>query len=113
VVVSAPLGASVLTLPESAVAVEIGGRTYYQYADAYYEWHPARGNYVVVPAPVQAAPAQLPATASGYAPGQVVENLPTGYTAEVVNGVQYYRYGSDYFLPTTQDGREVYVVVRI
>lgn len=110
VVVSAPLGASVVSLPASAVRVEIGGATYYQYADAYYQWHPARHAYVVVPPP---APASVASASSDYAPGEVVETLPPGYTAEIVNGVQYYRYGSDYFLPTQRDGREVYVVVRI
>ncbi|MFC6981301.1 DUF6515 family protein [Microbulbifer taiwanensis] len=119
VVVSAPLGASVVSLPASAVQVQIGGFTYYQYGSAYYQWRPANRAYVVVPppagAPVAAAPAAPvgPAASSGYAPGQVLESLPTGYTAEVINGVQYYRYGSDYFMPTQRDGREVYVVVQI
>ncbi|WP_308364116.1 MULTISPECIES: DUF6515 family protein [unclassified Microbulbifer] len=108
VVVSAPLGASVMSLPASTVRLEIGGATYYQYADAYYQWHPASRGYVVVPPPVTVA-----STSSDYSPGEVVETLPPGYTAEIVNGVQYYRYGSDYFLPTQRDGREVYVVVRI
>lgn len=128
VVVSAPLGASVVSLPASAVQVQIGGFTYYQYADAYYQWHPARRAYVVVPPPagVPAPPppaASAPAPpaggapigkgATGYAPGEVLESLPPGYTAEVINGVQYYRYGDDYFMPTQRDGREVYVVVRM
>ncbi|WP_323845825.1 DUF6515 family protein [Microbulbifer magnicolonia] len=119
VVVSAPLGASVVSLPASAVQVQIGGFTYYQYADAYYQWQPASRAYVVVPppagVPIAAAPAPAaPAPgATGYAPGEVVEALPSGYSAEVINGVQYYRYGSDYFMPTQRDGQEVYVVVRI
>ena len=126
VVVSAPLGAAVVSLPGSAVRVEIGGAIYYQYADVYYQWHPARRAYVVVPAPIGAAVpvAAVPAAAppapvvpsgayGGYAPGQVLEELPTGYTAEVINGVQYYRYGGNYFMPTQRDGREVYVVVQL
>ncbi|SEA43330.1 DUF6515 family protein [Microbulbifer marinus] len=121
VVVSAPLGASVLSLPASAVQIQIGGFTYYQYADAYYQWHPAHRAYVVVPppagAPVAAPPpaggAPVAGGPSGYAPGEVLESLPPGYTAEVINGVQYYRYGNDYFMPTQRDGREVYVVVRL
>lgn len=126
VVVSAPLGASVVSLPASAVQIQVGGAIYYQYADAYYQWRPASRAYVVVPPPagVSTAGAPLAPTAPaappvpggatyGYTPGQVVETLPTGYTAEVINGVQYYRYGSDYFMPTQRDGREVYVVVRI
>lgn len=126
VVVQAPLGASVVSLPGSAVRVAIGGAIYYQYADTYYQWQPAARAYVVVPppagAPVAAAPA-VPAPApvppapsgpnGGYAPGQVLEELPTGYTAEVINGVQYYRYGGNYFMPTQRDGHEVYVVVQL
>ncbi|AMX01420.1 DUF6515 family protein [Microbulbifer thermotolerans] len=115
VVVSAPLGAAVTALPASAVRVEIGGAIYYRHANTYYQWHPARRAYVVVPAPVAAPAAPLPptATTSAYTPGQVLETLPTGYTAEVINGIQYYRYGDDYFMPTQRDGREVYVVVRL
>ncbi|SDK55772.1 DUF6515 family protein [Microbulbifer yueqingensis] len=132
VVVSAPLGASVVSLPGSAVRVEIGGAIYYQYADAYYQWHPARRLYVVVPppagvpvampAPAPAAPPEPgepvkgggPAGVSGaYAPGEVLDSLPVGYTAEVINGVQYYRYGDQYFMPAQRDGREVYVAVQI
>lgn len=124
VVVSAPLGASVVSLPASAVQVQIGGAVFYQYANAYYQWHPARRAYVVVPPPagVAAVPAAAPIPGtptpggpgtSPYSPGQVLDSLPTGYTAEVINGVQYYRYGNDYFMPTQRDGREVYVVVKI
>ncbi|MFA0811437.1 DUF6515 family protein [Microbulbifer epialgicus] len=132
VVVNAPLGASVVTLPTSAVRVQVGGVTYYRYADAYYQWVPANRTYVVVapptpvavvPAPVVAAPAAAPAPTTvpdtpnpgpdGFQPGQVVETLPTGYAAETINGIQYYRYGGNYFMPTQRDGREVYVVVKL
>ena len=121
VVVSAPLGASVLTLPGSAVQVQIGGFTYYQYGNAYYQWQPQVNRYVVVPPPagVTTTTTTTTTTTSGvpsagaYNPGQVVDTLPAGYTAEVINGVQYYRYGGSYFMPTQRDGREVYVVVQI
>ncbi|WKD49516.1 DUF6515 family protein [Microbulbifer spongiae] len=123
VVVAAPLGASVVTLPASAVRVQLGGVTYYQYGDAYYQWYPATRTYVVVappapaPAPVAVVPAPAPASPNpgpnGFLPGQVVETLPNGYAAEVINGIQYYRYGGNYFLPTQRDGREVYVVVKL
>lgn len=121
VVVNAPLGAAVLTLPASAVQVQIGGFTYYQYGSSYYQWQPHMGRYVVVPqpatvvasaAPMAAAPV-VGATQPAYAPGQVVNELPVGYTAEVINGIQYYRYGGHYFMPTQRDGHEVYVVVQV
>ncbi|WP_346838580.1 DUF6515 family protein [Microbulbifer sp. SAOS-129_SWC] len=127
VVVQAPLGASVVSLPGSAVRVQIGGALYYQYANAYYQWQPAARAYVVVPPPAgapvaAAAPPAPPAPAAGpvpsgpnggYAPGQVLEELPVGYTAEIINGVQYYRYGGNYFMPSKRDGKEVYVVVQL
>lgn len=121
VVVSAPLGASVLTLPGSAVQVQIGGFSYYQYGDAYYQWQPRANRYVVVPPPAGMTAGMVVAstgpvggtTQPAYAPGQVVDVLPVGYAAEVINGVQYYRYGGHYFMPTQRDGREVYVVVQI
>lgn len=115
-VVSAPLGAAVLTLPASAVRVQIGGFSYYQYADAYYQWQPRSNRYVVVPPPAGTAVAAAPvavSSAAAFNPGQVIETLPSGYAAEVINGVQYYRYGGHYFMPTQRDGREVYVVVQI
>ncbi|WP_226703680.1 DUF6515 family protein [Microbulbifer elongatus] len=121
VVVEAPLGAAVLTLPDSAVRIQIGGLTYYQYGPSYYQWRPQMNRYVVVPAPatvVASAPAPVAgppvgSTQSSYAPGQVVDQLPVGYTAEVINGIQYYRYGGHYFMPSQRDGREVYVVVQV
>ncbi|WP_288131718.1 DUF6515 family protein [Microbulbifer sp.] len=121
VTVSAPLGAAVVTLPASAVRVQVGGFTYYQYGDAYYQWQPHASRYVVVPAPTGVTTTTTTTTTTtstapvgaGFNPGQVVETLPTGYTAEVINGVQYYRYGDRYFMPTQRDGREVYVVVQI
>ncbi|WGL15679.1 DUF6515 family protein [Microbulbifer bruguierae] len=120
VVVDAPLGAAVLTLPASAMQVQIGGFTYYQYGNAFYQWQPHMHRYVVVPAPAPtmvatAAPAApvAGATQPAYTPGQVVENLPVGYTAEIINGIQYYRYGGHYFMPTQRDGHEVYVVVQV
>lgn len=115
VTVDAPLGAAVLTLPGSAVQVQIGGATFYQYGAAYYQWRPQMNRYVVVPPPATAV-ASGPAvgsTQSGYSPGQVVNELPAGYAAEVINGIQYYRYGGHYFMPTQRDGREVYVVVQV
>ncbi|WP_078085240.1 DUF6515 family protein [Microbulbifer mangrovi] len=116
VVVEAPLGAAVLTLPGSAVRVQIGGLTYYQYGSSYYQWQPRVNRYVVVPPPANTVVASAPAvgaTQPAYSPGQVVNELPTGYTAEVINGIQYYRYGGHYFMPTQRDGREVYVVVQV
>ncbi|WP_160152150.1 DUF6515 family protein [Microbulbifer sp. ALW1] len=121
VVVAAPLGASVLTLPGSAVQVQIGGFTYYQYGGAYYQWQPPINRYVVVPPPAGVTTTTTTVTTTTgpapggamFNPGQVVETLPTGYTAEVINGVQYYRYGGHYFMPTQRDGREVYVVVQV
>ncbi|GAA5524358.1 hypothetical protein Maes01_00915 [Microbulbifer aestuariivivens] len=118
IAVTAPLGAAITSLPAGAVRITLGGAVYYQYADTYYQWHPARKAYQVVAAPsglaASAPSATAPITAaSTYTPGQVLDTLPQGYTAEVINGIQYYRYGSDYFMPTQRDGREVYVVVQI
>ncbi|WP_444943367.1 DUF6515 family protein [Microbulbifer sp. ZKSA006] len=64
----------------------------------------------VVEAPAPATPAPGP---EGFQPGQVLETLPKGYVAEIINGIQYYRYGGNYFMPTQRDGQEVYVVVKL
>jgi hypothetical protein len=116
------IGFAAPVLPLGFVSLRVGGDPYF-YQGGYY-YRPAPVGYVVVPPPVGAPVVVAPTPATtvtttvtrgpgAYAPGQVLESLPEGYTAEVINGVQYYRYGSDYFMPTQRDGREVYVVVQI
>jgi hypothetical protein len=53
VAVDPPLGAEVLSLPESAVEIEVSGVGYYQYDRVFYRRvvHPTRTAYVIVASP--------------------------------------------------------------
>jgi hypothetical protein len=62
VVVAAPMGAVVTTLPAGYVAFSIGVNTYYYVNDAYYMWAEPRDGFVVVPKPKGADQAMTKAT---------------------------------------------------
>jgi len=63
IVVSAPLGAVIRTLPLGFIAFSIGLTTYYALDDDYYVWDDARDGYVVVQKPAGADEAIEEATA--------------------------------------------------
>lgn len=63
IVVSAPIGAFVRTLPVGFIAFTIGFSTYYHVNDTYYIWDEDREGYLVVAQPVGAAEAIEKATA--------------------------------------------------
>jgi hypothetical protein len=62
IVVSAPIGAFVTSLPEGFIAFTIGLATYYYINNTYYSWDEAREGYVVVEKPVGADKAITRAT---------------------------------------------------
>jgi hypothetical protein len=62
IVVSAPIGAFVQTLPEGFIAFTIGLNTFYFINDTYYMWDEARDGFVVVAKPVGADKAMAKAT---------------------------------------------------
>ncbi len=55
VVVSAPIGARIRTLPAGFIGFTIGLSTYYTINDNYYTWDEPSGNYLVVDEPVGAS----------------------------------------------------------
>jgi len=63
VVVSAPIGAVVTTLPVGFLAFSLGAMTYYYVNDAYYVWDEPREGYLVVEKPEGADQAIADATA--------------------------------------------------
>jgi hypothetical protein len=54
IVVSAPIGAFVTSLPDGFIAFSIGPGTFYYVNDTYYTWDDAKGGYVVVEKPAGA-----------------------------------------------------------
>jgi hypothetical protein len=91
-VVSAPIGATVTTVPSQAVQVE---NNYYYYGGTYYEKE--GDEYTVVPPEA----------------GTVVENLPEGGEEVTVGDRKYVKFGETYYQPIEEDGEPMYEVVEV
>jgi hypothetical protein len=92
VVVPAPTGAEISTLPSGAAEVTAGGVKYYYVNGVFYSQ--SGGKYVVVPAPAGAVVPMVPQDAQDVVVGEE--------TFKEFNGVRY--------MPAMADGRTVYVV---
>jgi hypothetical protein len=96
VVVPAPAGATVTTLPQGSQTVVINETTNnYYYGGTYYE--KSGSGYVVVPPTA----------------GTVVENLPEGGKEAKIGEVTYVKVGDTYYQPIEQNGKNMYEVVEI
>ena len=94
--VTAPVGATVTTIPQGAQTVVVNETTNnYYYGGTYYEKD--SGGYTVVP----------PTS------GTVVENLPEGGEEVKIDDVTYVKLGETYYQPIQQDGKNMYEVVEI
>ena len=95
-VVSAPVGATVTTLPAGSETVVVNETTNnYYYGGTYYE--KSGGGYTVV------APTA----------GAVVEKLPEGGEEVKIGDVTYVKVGETYYQPIQQDGKNMYEVVQV
>ena len=93
VVVAAPIGAKVPTLPDDNTPITYNSKTYYYYASTFYL---ADGtDYVVVQPPV----------------GAVVPYAPDDAEKKTVNGIDYSVYGGIYYQAKSENGDIVYEVV--
>lgn len=90
----------------------VNGITYYQDRDVWYRYDRPEDHYVVVAPPSQTVVVANNDGGSGVPFGSVYESLPPGAVAVVINGVQYFEKGGTLFLPSQQNGHQVYVVVR-
>lgn len=96
VVVAAPVGATISTLPEGSQTVVINETTTnYYYGGTYYEQ--SDGGYTVVPPTA----------------GTVVEHLPQGAEEVKVGDQTYVKYGETYYQPVQVDGNEMYEVAEV
>ncbi len=95
VVVEAPVGAAVSSLPKETEKITVEGETYYYYGGTFYQKEGDK--YVVVP-PMA---------------GTVVENLPEGGKEVKVGDMTYVKVGDVYYQPTEVSGREVWEVAKV
>jgi hypothetical protein len=92
-VVNPPTNIVVNTLPEGVEKITLNDVPYYYFGGAFYE---ASGDsYRVIDAPG----------------GAVITNIPEGATEEDIEGTKYVVYNYTYFLPITQNGKDLYQVV--
>lgn len=102
IVVMPPVGLIVPVLPLGYTVFQLHGSTYYYYDNVYYVRDTAHQAYRV---------AQAPDGYAAYKPGDIVETLPDGAYTVTIDGVQYYRFGGVYFLPSVQNEKVVFIVV--
>ncbi len=104
VVVAAPVGATITTLPAGYQTVDNSSTTTnsnnttinnYYYSGTYYE-KSAEG-YAVVPPTA----------------GVVVENLPEGGVEEKIGDITYVKVGETYYQPIEKNGKNMYEVVDV
>lgn len=96
-VVTAPVGATVATVPSSAQPVVVNQTVTnnYYYGGTYYE---KSGNGYTVVQPTA---------------GSLVENLPEGAEEVRMGEVTYVKYGETYYQPVQVDGKNMYEVVQV
>ena len=95
-VVQAPVGATIVTLPDNHETVVVNETTNnYYYGGTYYE--KSDKGYKVVPPTA----------------GTVVEHLPEGGKEEKIGDVTYVKVGDTYYQPIQKDGKDMYEVVNV
>jgi len=95
-VVSAPVGATITTLPQGSQTVVVNETTNnYYYGGTYYE---KSGSSYTVVAPTA---------------GTVVESLPDGGEEVRVGEITYVKVGETYYQPIQEDGKDKYEVVKV
>ncbi len=110
-VVRAPVGLSMITLPPGYRRMVIGGNTYFYLEGNYYLYDGRLNHYVVVEPPNVI---NEPVVYDGeYHPGEVYSRLPLGARPIEINGIQYFKYQTLYFLPQVIDGEVSYLALRL
>lgn len=94
VVVAAPVGVVIQTLPVGYLRVQVNRVFYYYYNGTYYD-RQASGQYVVMSPPG----------------GAIVESIPNGYESIVINGETYYTADGAQYKPVVQDNGEIWYQV--
>jgi len=95
IVVQAPVGGTITTVPSGTQTVIVNNTTNYYYGGAYYE-KDSKGYTVVAP----------PA-------GAVVDNLPEGGEEVKIGDQTYVKVGETYYSPVQVDGKNKYEVVQV
>lgn len=116
VVVEAPLGAKVESLPSGFARVSVDGVNFSYFEDTWFIWRPALQAYEVVANPShQAIPAgnlsRLPSSQARHHHWEA--KLPNGAQAVDINGAQYFEHNGIYYEPLVVNGSLGYRKVRL
>jgi hypothetical protein len=93
--VAAPVGGTVVNIPEGAETVNTGTVNNYYYGNTYYE--KSDGGYTVV------APTA----------GTIVDKLPEGGEEVTIGDAKYVKFGETYYQPVKVDGKDRYEIVLV
>jgi hypothetical protein len=93
--VAAPVGGTVVNIPEGAETVNTGTVNNYYYGNTYYE--KSDGGYTVV------APTA----------GTIVDKLPEGGEEVTLGDVKYVKFGETYYQPVQVDGKDKYEIALV
>jgi len=106
VVVEAPLGARVNSLPSGFAQVAVDGAKFSFFEGTWFVWRPELQAYEVVANPAhQPIQQQAPASPDKISlPTSWLERLPDGATAIRIDGVQYFEHAGIYYQPTVVKG---------
>ncbi|MCL1125308.1 DUF6515 family protein [Shewanella surugensis] len=110
-VVASPHGARVKVLPAGYRRIVIGVTPYFIFEGTYYLYKENTRDYVVVTEPHSSN--QVIKMSGQYIAGEVYSELPENTESVQRNGMQYFRYGSLYFLPQVSHGGVVYLAVKL
>ncbi len=103
-VVQAPIGAIISSLPIGYTHMRISDRDYYRYNDVYYQREFGAHGYQVVHNPYMNQ-------TFCYQAGDMIDTLPLGASAVIIDNVRYYEYNNYYFRPKNRGGLRMYLVV--
>ncbi|WP_298770308.1 DUF6515 family protein [uncultured Shewanella sp.] len=110
-VVKSPHGARIKTLPVGYRRIVIGTIPYFVFEGTYYQYRENTRDYIVVGEPHSSN--EVIKVSGNYIAGEVYSQLPEHTESVKKNGMQYFRYGSLYFLPQVTNGHIVYLAVKL
>lgn len=110
-VVKSPHGARIKALPRGYRKIVIGVTPYFVFEGTYYLYKEQTRDYVVVAEPHSNN--QVIKVSNHYMPGEMYSQLPENTESVQRNGMQYFRYGSLYFLPQVSNGSVAYLAVKL
>ncbi|WP_299004438.1 DUF6515 family protein [uncultured Shewanella sp.] len=109
-VVASPRGARIKALPAGYRRIVIGAIPYFVFEGTFYRYQESTRDYMVVDEPHSND--EVIQVSGQYIAGEVYSQLPEHTEPVKKNGMQYFKYGSLYFLPQVTNGSVVYLAVK-